>query len=225
VGAGPRAKEEFLFWESNHISIRLLKAACSKIKMRGVMLNMNPLLIEFPTEFYTERLYIRMPKPGDGKAVYEAIQASLNELKPWMPFAHKEQSEEETEINIRESYAKFIQREDLRLLIFDKDTGEFIASSGLHRINWSVPKFEIGYWIDTRYSGKGYITEAVEGISDFAFRELKARRVEIRCDSTNLKSRRIPEVLGFTLEGILKNDSLSADGKGLRDTCIYAIVK
>lgn len=186
---------------------------------------MNPLLMDFPTEFYTERLLIRLPKPGDGKVVFNAIQESIDELKPWMPFAQKEQSEQETEINIRDSYAKFISREDLRLLIFHKDTGEFIASSGLHRINWDVPKFEIGYWIDTRYSGKGYITEAVQGISNFAFNELKAHRIEIRCDSKNEKSRKIPERLGFTLEGILKNDGISVDGKELRDTCIYAIIK
>lgn len=186
---------------------------------------MNPILLEFPTEFYTERLVIRMPKPGDGKAVFNALQASIDELKPWLPFAHKAQSEEETEINIRESYIQFLKREDLRLLIFHKDTGEFIASSGLHRIDWSVPKFEIGYWIDTRYSGKGYITEAVQGISQFAFNELKARRLEIRCDSKNENSRKVAERAGFTLEGILKNNALSAMDKGLRDTCIYAIVK
>lgn len=186
---------------------------------------MNPLLLEFPSEFYTERLLIRMPKPGDGKVVFDAIQASLDELKPWMPFAQKEQSEEETEINIRDSYVKFIKREDLRLLIFHKETGEFIASSGLHRIDWSVPKFEIGYWIDTRYSGKGYITEAVEGITKFAFSDLKARRIEIRCDSKNDKSRKVPERLGFTLEGVLKNSAISADGNEITDTCIYAMIK
>jgi ribosomal-protein-serine acetyltransferase len=183
---------------------------------------MNPILKEFPTEFFTDRLLIRMPQPGDGKAVYQAIQASIAELKPWMPFAQKEQSEQDVELNIREAHVKFLQREDLRLLIFRKDTGEFIAASGLHRINWDVPKFEIGYWIDTRHSGKGYMTEAVQGITRFAFHELKARRVEIRCDSRNKKSRAIPERLGFTLEGILKNDALSADGKQLRDTCVYA---
>lgn len=50
---------------------------------------MNPLLFDFPSEFYTDRLFIRMPKPGDGKVVYDAIQASIQELKPWMVFAQK----------------------------------------------------------------------------------------------------------------------------------------
>lgn len=185
---------------------------------------MNSMLREFPEEFSTEHLVIRMPKPGDGKVVYDAITASLAELKPWLPFAQREQSEEDVELNIRSSYISFLKREDLRLLVFHKETGEFIASSGLHRINWSIPRFEIGYWIDSRFSGRGYMTEAVEGITDFALRELQARRVEIRCDAKNVKSRAIPERLGYVLEGILKNDDLSPDTAELRDTCIYAKV-
>nr|WP_263327572.1 GNAT family N-acetyltransferase [Neobacillus sp. Marseille-Q6967] len=183
---------------------------------------MKPILIDFPSEFYSERLLIRMPMPGDGKAVYQAVQASLYELKQWMPWAHREQTEQDMEANIRDAHAKFLTREDLRLHLFNKETEEFIGSSGLHRINWDVPKFEIGYWIDTRHSGKGYITEATERITQFAFDELNAKRIEIRCDSNNTRSSAIPERLGFTLEGILKNDGISADSKELRDTCIFA---
>ncbi len=183
---------------------------------------MNPVLKEFPEEFTTERLIIRMPRPGDGKVVYEAIKASINELKPWMPFAGYEQTEKDVELNIRSAHISFLKREDLRLLVFLKETGEFIASSGLHRINWAIPKFEIGYWIDTRFSGKGYMTEAVQGIVNFAFTELHANRLEIRCDTRNQKSRAIPERIGFVLEGVLRNDDLSPDTNELRDTCVYA---
>ncbi|WP_066308415.1 GNAT family N-acetyltransferase [Bacillus sp. FJAT-29814] len=186
---------------------------------------MKPILKEFPEEITTERLIIRKPMPGDGKAVYQAIQASMAELKAWMPWAHREQTEDDVEANMREAHAKFLTREDLRLHIFNKETGEFIGSSGLHRINWDIPKFEIGYWIDTRHQGKGYITEATEAITNFAFIELNAKRVEIRCDSKNNRSKAVPERLGFQLEGILKNDGLSADGKEIRDTCVYAKIK
>lgn len=186
---------------------------------------MNPILIDFLEEIYTERLFIRKPMPGDGKVVFESIRASLNELKPWMPWANSEQTEVEVEANIRDAHAKFLTREDLRLHIFNRQTGEFIGATGLHRMNWDVPKFEIGYWIDTRQSGKGYIMESTQAITEFAFDELSAKRVEIRCDSRNSKSRAIPEKLGFTLEGILKNDGISADQKEIRDTCIYAKIK
>ncbi|SEA99558.1 Protein N-acetyltransferase, RimJ/RimL family [Thalassobacillus cyri] len=186
---------------------------------------MDPVLIDFPSAFETERLQMRMPLPGDGEAVHEAKEASHEELKEWMPFAQNRGTLEETEANVREAHAKFLTREDLRLHIFLKESSTFIGSSGLHRINWEIPKFEIGYWIDTRYAGKGYMSEAVEGIAAFAFDKLKARRVEIRCDSGNEASRAIPERLGFDLEGVLRNDDLSVTGEGLRNTCIYAKIR
>ncbi|WP_205092491.1 GNAT family N-acetyltransferase [Thalassobacillus pellis] len=185
---------------------------------------MNPILIDFPSSFETDRLKIRMPKPGDGIVIHEAIEASREELKEWLPFAQERQTLEETERNTRESHVKFLKREDLRLLIFEKKSGRLIGSSGLHRMDWEVRRFEIGYWLDTRFSGQGFMTEAVEGITAFAFNELKANRVEIRCDTRNQKSRKIPVRLGFELEGILKNEDVGMSG-GLRDTCIYAKIK
>ncbi|ADU29180.1 GNAT family N-acetyltransferase [Evansella cellulosilytica] len=181
-------------------------------------------MIELPTEFYTERLMIRMPLPGDGEKVFKAINASITELKPWLPFAQKQQTLEDVEENIREAHVKFLSREDLRLLIFSRETGELIGCSGLHRINWDIPKCEIGYWIDTRYSGKGYMTEAITRITEYAFKEIKAKRVEICCDEQNDRSRAVAERLDFTLDAILKNDDLSPDGKQVRNTCIYSKV-
>ncbi|WP_010275722.1 GNAT family N-acetyltransferase [Paenibacillus senegalensis] len=186
---------------------------------------MNPILIDFPNEIITDRLLLRMPMAGDGQYVYEAIMASLADLRPWLPFANQEQSLENTEANIREAQSKFLKREDLRLLIFDKHNHNLIGSSGLHNPNWVVRKFEIGYWIDSRYQGNGYMTEAVEGITGFAFSELEARRVEIRCDEKNIRSRAIPERLNYELEGILRNDDVAPHSNELRNTCIYSKIR
>ncbi|MFA1822591.1 GNAT family N-acetyltransferase [Virgibacillus oceani] len=182
------------------------------------------ILKDFPNEFRTERLLIRLPLPGDGKAVYEAIQASKDELKLWLEFAQHDQSLEQTEANVREAHADFLKRTDMRLHIFHYETNEFIGCTGLHAIDWEVPKFEIGYWIDSRQTGKGYITEAVQGVTNFAFQTLEANRVEIRCDAKNNKSRAIPERLEFPLEGIHYKDAVEIDGSELRDTCVYAKV-
>lgn len=182
---------------------------------------MNTVLIDVPTMIETERLELRMPQPGDGRAVNAAINASLSELQPWLGFARSNPSVEETETNTREAHAKFITRESLRYLIFLKDTDEFVGSTGFHNIDWSVPKFEIGYWIDTRMSGNGYMAEAVGELTELALNELNGKRVEIRCESTNDKSRAVPERLGYELEGILRNEDLSVDGERLTDTCVY----
>ncbi|TMU87584.1 GNAT family N-acetyltransferase [Bacillus sp. BHET2] len=185
---------------------------------------MNPVLLEIPTVIETERLELRMPNPGDGSVVNSAIKASLSELKPWLGFAQEDPSVEDTETNTREAHAKFLTRESLRYLIFRKGTNEFIGSTGFHNIDWSVPKFEIGYWIDTRMGGKGYMKEAVGRLTELAISELKGKRVEIRCESTNVKSRAIPEQLGYELEGVLRNEDLSVDGERLTDTCVYGMI-
>lgn len=183
---------------------------------------MTMQLPEVPAEIKTERLLLRMPMPGDGKIVNAAIQASLDDLKPWLGFAQEEPSPQDTEINQLEAHLNFLKKEVLRYLIFDKETGSFIGSTGFHSIEWDVPKMEIGYWLDSRATGKGYMMEAVSALTELAFAALKCNRLEIQCDAENLKSRAIPEKLGFVLEGILKNDERSVDGKRLTDTCIYA---
>jgi ribosomal-protein-serine acetyltransferase len=187
---------------------------------------MNPLLLEVPTRLETERLILRAPLlSGDGQAANEAIKESINELKSWLPFAQEVPAVEETEMNMREAYVKFLRRENFRFLIFHKETKEFIGSSGIQSINWDISKCEIGYWINTKFSGKGYMTEAIKELTNFGLNQLQFKRIEIKCESTNLKSRAIPEKLGFELEGILRNDDLSADGSKLTDTCIYAITQ
>jgi len=185
---------------------------------------MNPILKDFPDHFETERLLIRAPRPGEGQMVYEAVMESLENLKLWMPWAHQEMSPEIQEGVSRRMHADFLARADLPLRLFDKATGELVGGSGLHRFDWDVPRFEIGYWVRTKFEGQGYITEAVIGITNFAFEKLFAERVEIRMDDQNTRSWRVAERAGFTLEGILRNDARTVEGK-LRDTRVYAMIR
>lgn len=183
------------------------------------------LNIDIPTEFETERLTLRAPRIGDGSIVNKAIRESINELKLWLPFAQTTPTMEETELNLREASARFFNRESMRYLIFRKECNEFIGVTSFEGVSWDIPKTQIGYWINTKYNGNGYMKEAVEALTNLGLNKIQFNRIEIRCESTNIKSRAIPEKLGFELEGILKNEDLSADGSKLTDTCIYAKVQ
>ncbi|MBX0356100.1 GNAT family N-acetyltransferase [Halobacillus sp. Nhm2S1] len=185
---------------------------------------MDPVMRDVKTPIETERLILKMPEPGDGTVVNAAIQRSVNELKPWLGFVQETPTVEDTESNAREAHAKFLLRQNLRYLVFLKEDMTFVGSTGFHRMDWDVSKFEIGYWMDTAHSGKGYMREAVDALTAYALNDLGGARVEIRCESENKKSRVIPESLGFELEGILRNEDRSVDGKRLTDTCIYAKV-
>ncbi len=50
---------------------------------------MNPLLLDFPDSFDTERLTIRAPRVEDAQEVIDAVTESLPELRPWMPWANE----------------------------------------------------------------------------------------------------------------------------------------
>jgi RimJ/RimL family protein N-acetyltransferase len=184
----------------------------------------HPILLSFPESFESERLLIRAPLWGDGAAVNTAVLESLDELRPWMPWARLLPTPEQAEVIIRKSRLEFLERKDLRLLLLHKTSGEIVGSSGLHRIDWQTRKFEIGYWVRSSYSRQGYITEAVHAITNYAIQELQANRIEIRCDTRNTPSARVAERSGFTLEGILRSDKCDVDGK-LRDTMIFAKVR
>ncbi len=136
-----------------------------------------PILRDFPESFETGRLLIRSPLPGDGPQMHAAVNESLGELTPWMPWPKEHRTVEDSEASVRRARARFLERTDLMLSLFLKGTGTLVGSSGLHRIDWEVAKFEIGYWCRTRFTGQGYVTEAVRGISAFAFDALGARRL------------------------------------------------
>ncbi len=161
----------------------------------------NPILLDFPDHLETERLLIRAPKPGDAPAIHAAINESMDNLRHWMPWADPHETVDELETFLRSMVARFITREELMLLLWRKSDGLFVGGSGLHRIDWSVPRFEIGYWVRASLEGQGYITEAVNGISQFAFDTLGAERVEIRCDSRNQRSAAVAKRAGFSLDG------------------------
>jgi len=185
----------------------------------------SSLIPEFPDSFESERLIIRAPKVDDAFEILNQTHSSLSSLQEWMAWAQDEPDLSVIEENLRQAVADFITRKDLRFHLYLKETGEFIGATGFHCIDWKIPKLEIGYWLTTEREGNGYMTEAVQRLTRFAFMELEARRVEIRCDEENAKSRFVAERAGFKLEGILKNDSLSVRDKSLRHTCIYAKIR
>ncbi|WP_274365658.1 GNAT family N-acetyltransferase [Paenibacillus thermotolerans] len=184
----------------------------------------DPIMLQFPESFESERLIIRAPQWGDGLKVNEGVKESIKELRPWMPWAQSVPTAEQSEIGIRKARMQFLERTDLMLLLTLKDTGELVGCSGLHRIDWKARKFETGYWVRTSFAGQGYITEAVRAITDFAISDLQANRIEIRCDSRNARSARVAERLGFTLEGILRREQCDVTGLP-RDTMVFSKVK
>jgi RimJ/RimL family protein N-acetyltransferase len=182
----------------------------------------DTVLIEVPEEVRTERLLLAVPRAGLGPLMYEAVAESMDRIKPWLPWAQEQPSLEDCEARLRRMYARFILREDLPYLIFDgeREGRRLLGGAGLHRMDWGVRRFEIGYWVRSSAEGKGYVAETVNALAEMCFQRLSARRVDIRVDVSNARSRAVAERCGFALESIVRNESLSAAGQP-RDMCVY----
>ena len=182
----------------------------------------KPILLDVPESFETERLTIRAPRFGEGPAVNEAVAESFDNLRPWMPWAQKMQTLEESEEFTRRARVEYLARDGFGLRLYLKDSETLVGLSGLQVSDWSVPMFEIGYWCRKRFEGQGYITEAVKAITRFGFEVLKGERIIIRCDVHNVRSANVARRAGYTLEGIMRHDSRTPDNNELRDTMVFA---
>ncbi|WP_404331101.1 GNAT family N-acetyltransferase [Mesobacillus maritimus] len=100
--------------------------------------------------------------------------------------------------------------------------GQLVGSIGLHHIDWNHSQTSIGYYLAQSAQGKGIMTRVVKAVLNYIFFSLGLNRVEIRCGVNNYKSRAIPERLGFTQEGIIR-DGENLYGK-FHDLAIYGML-
>jgi ribosomal-protein-serine acetyltransferase len=179
------------------------------------------LLLDIPEELEAAQLTLRATRAGQGAAVNAAVVESLEDLRRWMPWAQQQPTLDESEAHCREAQAKWHTRETLDFCFFRHEDGMLVGKGGLHTIDWTVPKFEIGYWIRSSCTRRGHATEATCALARFAAERLGARRLEITSNAANAASRRVAEKSGFALEAVLRNSRRDASG-ALADSCLYA---
>lgn len=84
-------------------------------------------------------------------------------------------------------------------------------------------KTSIGYYLAEKHQYKGIMTKCTQAMIKYVIEELDMNRVEIRMSTRNDKSRAIPERLGFTCEGLLRNEEF-IQGE-FSDSYIYSLLK
>jgi RimJ/RimL family protein N-acetyltransferase len=184
----------------------------------------DPLRLDIPESFETERLRLRPFRESDAPQLHEAMVESIEALREnlwFLPWVAEPPTLQAAQARCRKAQANFLLRADLPYLVFARDSGRLVASAGLHRTDWSLPRTEVGYWVRSSEAGRGYVTEAVNALVDWALAGLGAQRVELITDELNTASRAVAERCGFRLEGLLHHMQRSPDGR-LRNACIYA---
>ena len=178
-------------------------------------------LDELPGWLESERLVIRVARPGDGPMLRAAVVESHAELTPWLEWVTPLPTPVAMETACRRGQARFLLNEDLMAFFVLKDGGVLVGGGGLHRVDWALRHFEVGYWGRTGWTGRGLVTEGVRTLAEHALLALRANRVHLTTDARNVASARLAERAGFVLEGTLRNERLDVQGR-LRDTRVYA---
>ena len=134
-------------------------------------------------------------------AIYEASIASFNELHQWMIWASERPTRERALEFLTAAQTLFDEDRDWNYALVEKASGDIVGSSGMH-IHDDPGCPEIGYWVRTDRTGRGYATSAASAIADAAFQYLPVQRVKIRMDEANVASASVPPKIGFRLLAI-----------------------
>jgi ribosomal-protein-alanine N-acetyltransferase len=102
--------------------------------------------------------------------------------------------------------------------------GEIVGSIGIVlKTDIYRKNFEIGYFLDEKYWGKGIATKAIKAATSYAFSNFDVVRVYAEPFADNPGSRKALEKAGFTLEATLKRNVIK--NGIIKDSCIYSVLR
>jgi RimJ/RimL family protein N-acetyltransferase len=166
-------------------------------------------------------LHLREIEVSDAPAIFHIINTQREYLGKWLPFVAATESWEDTYAFIQSVKDQKVPVVQIVFSIYrDKNLVGLISVLNIDQGN---RKAEIGYWISQNEQHQGIVTKSVLAVINYCFTDLMLNRVQIRCGTENLSSRKIPERLGFTLEGVERDSELMSDGHFV-DHAVYSLL-
>lgn len=150
-----------------------------------------------------DRVELRLLELSHAAALYRVIDRNREYLRQWLPWVDGSRSSTDVARHIAENLERYGRRESLATGIWID--GEICGAISIHKIDRLNRFTSIGYWLAADRQGAGVMTRACMAMVGHAFHDLGLHRVEIRCATENRRSCSIPQRLGFTREGTLRD--------------------
>lgn len=150
--------------------------------------------------------------------VFRAIDGEREYMREWLPFVDSTLREEDTARAVEQMTRSDAEQFTIRRM------GILIGLAGFKDYDKVNRKIEIGYWLSQYHQGKGIMTRSVKELLAYAFGRLDVNRVQIKVAVGNRKSNRIPQKLGFSLEGVERDGELLVDNK-FTDLNVYSLLR
>ncbi|GII25362.1 putative acetyltransferase [Planosporangium mesophilum] len=142
------------------------------------------------------KLVLKRWEPAWGDEAAKAVQESLPELQPFLPWAHDDYDVDTARSYTEMSASNWAEATEFNYAIFTV-VGELVGSIGL-MTRMGAGALEIGYWIRSAHTGRGYATAAVIALTRVALALPGIDRVAIRHDLANAASGAVAAKAGFT---------------------------
>lgn len=159
-----------------------------------------------------EEIALRLPTQADAQELFALFDQNRVHLTEWQDWPNKIQTIDDCQqfiLGHEEDYAAGTSLENV--IVFD---GTLVGMCSLSKIVSVVRKAEISYWIAEAYQGQGIVTKSCRALIAHAFDTMKLNRLALKFkhvsdEHENFRSRRVAERLGFTQEGILRQDGMT----------------
>jgi len=125
----------------------------------------------------------------------QAINGSMTELMPFMPWATADHQMEATKTYLEQSRSDWDKQESFNYAILTQQ-GEVAGSCGL-MTRQGLGVLEIGYWVHSSHTGRGYASAAAMALAEVGLAQPGIDRVQIHHDIENPASGRVAAKAGF----------------------------
>lgn len=149
-----------------------------------------------------ERLELRSLESQHASALFRLTESNRTYLREWLPWLDTTLSVNDTKRFIRQARDGYRELTMLQTGIWLE--GVLVGAIGLNRIDNTNRRAHIGYWIARSHQGLGLITQSCHRLLRYGFEQLDLNKLEIMCEPRNVRSRAVPERLGFVEEGTLR---------------------
>lgn len=173
-----------------------------------------------PMAILTRRLVLRPARMRDAQDMYD-YSKDPEVARHVLWDAH--QSVRETRAVLRRMIRDYRFAPPFTYVIELKEESRVIGTIGLMTLNRANRSAEIGYSLNRAYWNRGLMTEAVVGMLQYCFEELKLNRIEAQHEVENPASGAVMRHAGMKHEGTLRK-RIYNKGK-FHDMELYAILK
>jgi [ribosomal protein S5]-alanine N-acetyltransferase len=174
-----------------------------------------------PPIIETERLVLRPPRVDDAEAIFNsyATDEEVTRYLVWKP--HTSIAETKEFLSRVAAFLEDGSRLTWALTLHDDDT-----LRGMIELRPQGHKADVGYVLARPFWGRGYVTEALRAVLDYAFQNPGMYRVWAVCDAENVASARVMEKAGMSFEGILRRYQIRPQiGPAPRDVRCHSRVR